>query len=73
VLKGFVSGQRQLEREVEALKLLSHPNIVTALGVCRHQTPMETILYLELECVQQQKSLHAHVHAHGHGSWSACR
>lgn len=40
VLKGHthIAGMKQLEREIEALKVLQHPNIVAALGVCRQQT-----------------------------------
>lgn len=41
VLKGhtLIAGLQQLEREIEALKVLQHPNIVAAFGACRHQTP----------------------------------
>ena len=40
VLKGYthIVGMKQLEREIEALKVLQHPNIVAASGACRQQT-----------------------------------
>ena len=46
VLKGYnhISGLKQLEREIEALKVLQHSNIIAAYGACRQQTSSGSFL-----------------------------
>ena len=51
VLKGYtnVNSIRQFEREIAALKLLQHENIIVATGVTKIHTAEAIIYYLELE------------------------